>query len=214
MGIKDNISGLVGGTLNVTIIIILIAIVAAAIVALYLKWKKNKRFDQFDVIVFYRDAFGNMQEQADKAGIFLDGKTGNKRFFIKGFNVGLSPDNVKYVLRNGRKRVYLFKKGLKNFSFLEIKIENEDSIKLEATEEDVNWAINEYQKAKALDNKPNWQQWLPYISLMVTGIIILIVFIWFFKQFPILQQVALSLEGAASSVAEASKNCTGNIILQ
>lgn len=212
MAITGLISGIAMGTLNTAITVIIVVLGAGILVAIYLYMQNQKKYDQFDCIIFFRDAFGVMQQTTDKAGIFIDKITGNKRFWLKAFNVGLSPDNVKYVYCNGRKKVYLFKKGLKNFSFLKINVANENQIKLEATEEDVNWAINEYQKCKSLDNKANWQQWLPYISLAITAIVILMLFVWFFKQFPILKEVAEALKIAAQALQEGATKCNGVIM--
>ena len=82
---------------------------------IFFRWKK---YSQFTCVVWGRDGFGQLSETSDTAGIFVDRKTKNKRFFLRWGNVGLDPNNVPYVKRGKKKIVYLLKKGLKNYCFI------------------------------------------------------------------------------------------------
>ena len=171
---------------------------------------KYKRFSQFKVVIWGRDGFGQVVQTSDQAGIFVDKKTNNKRFFLKKNNVGLDPDNVPYI-QQGRKRVvYLLKTGLKNFSFIKPVIKD-DVFSVDVGEEDVNWAINAYERQKTSFAKNLLLQYLPFIALAFVSIIILILFIYFFKQFGVLKDVAVALADASRAFAQSQG---GTVILQ
>lgn len=191
------------GALNVGIIIAIIIIgggFVLLILYLYFKWKKYK---EFDCIIWDE---GKITETRDKAGIFVDNKTKNKRFFLKKANVGLDPDNVPYKMgEGGKKIVYLIRSGLKNFKFVDIEI-NEPTVDINVGEEDVNWAVNAYERQKKMFSQGLLIQLMPYIALAFVSIIILIIFIYFFKDFSVLKDVAINLK-------EASLSCKAGTII-
>lgn len=171
---------------------------------------QNKKYNQFDFVIWGRDSFGQLVEEKDKGGIFVDKKTNNKRLFLKKNNVGLDPDNIPYIAVNGRKKVYLLKLGLKNFRYVKPKPDF-DGLSFVVGEEDVNWAINSYERQKKVFGQ-NWLlQYLPFMALAFVSIIILIMFIYFFKQFPVLKDIALAMKEAAQQLAAAQG---GTVILQ
>ena len=179
--------------------------IAVAITVLYLRWKK---YQDFECIIFRRDGFGQLSQKKDMAGIFVDGKTKNKRFFLKREKVGLDPDNVPFLQgMKGNKTVYLFQTGLKNFQFIRVNID-ESRITLNVGEEDVNWAINSYERQKKLFQQSIWIQILPFIVLAFISIVILIIFIYFFKNFDVLKDVAVALKEAATQIAQAKSGTT------
>jgi hypothetical protein len=191
------------------VIVILVGggIVVAGIV-LFLKWWK---YSQFSCRIWEQDGFGQWRETVDRAGIFVDRKTNNKRFFLKKANVGLSADNVPYISTKGvRKIVYLLRTGLKNFRFIRITPSN-PSVFLNVTEEDVNWAVNAYERQKKIFSKDLFLQYLPFMILAFVCIIILVIFIYFFKNFDTLKEVAVAFREAASSIAQAN---AGTVIVQ
>lgn len=169
-------------------------------VVLFLKWK---RFSAFSCRVWEMDGFGQWCETVDKAGIFVDSKTKNKRFFLKKNNVGLSPDNVPYIPSAGAKIVYLLKTGLKNFRFIHVRPAN-PSVVLSVTEEDVNWAVNAYERQKKIFSQDKFMQYLPFMILAFVCVIILIIFIYFFKNFDTLKEVAEAFRDASAKLAEAN----------
>ena len=142
------------------------------------------RYSQYECFIFYKDGFGQLSYKKDKAGIFVDPKTKNKRFFLKKNNVGLSPDNVP-VLPGTKNTVFLAQYGLKNFSYVRIKMDDIDKIMFNVGEEDVNWAVNAAEREeKKWRVKDRLLQYMPYISLALVAIIILVMFIYLFKEIP------------------------------
>lgn len=171
---------------------------------LYLKWK---RYNQYECVIWEKDGFGNVREYHDKAGIYVDKKTQNKRFFMKHANVGLNPDNVPYV-PGKKKTVYLMRTGLKNYRYVNMasfakKAISNNEINFIVGEEDVNWAINAYDRQKKLFNQNMLMQYLPFIALAFVSIIILVIFIYFFKDFAVLKETAVALREGATALAHA-----------
>lgn len=185
------------GGLLTTLIIVLAIIVGAGLIAggfwLYFNWKKYR---EFKCIVWDRDTSGNLVEGYDTAGIFVDRKTMNKRLFLKKNNVGLNPDNIPYIVSGRKKIIYLLKTGLKNFHYIKPIVHN-PNITLTVGEEDVNWAANAYERQKRLFQQ-NWlDKYLPFMMLAFVSIIILVMFIYFFKDFTVLKDVAVALKEAS-----------------
>lgn len=168
------------------------------------QWKK---WSQFTCVIWGKDGFGQIVEKSDKAGIFIDRKTKNKRFYIRKAKVGLECNNIPYIQKGRGKIVYLLQTGLKNFKFIKPTI-SDGQMKFDVGEEDVNWAINEYEKQKRLFDQNVLLQYLPFIALGFTSIIILIMFIYFFKQFPTLVNMAEALKEAAVAFAQSQGGTT------
>jgi len=192
----------VGGGLLIIIILSTIAAVG------WWMWSQSKKWNQFVCIIFSKDAFGNAIREIDKAGIFLDKSTGMKRFFIKRQNIGLDPDKVKYIMStNGKTRyVYLRKYAPKNFAFYDLtKMLSTDNPELKVTEQDVNWALQEFRKHKALDNKSFWNQYGTYVIWGFAVICTLVLFALLVQKFEVLQGVASALSAAAQAIKEAAQ---------
>jgi hypothetical protein len=83
-------------------------------------------------------------------------------------------------------------------------------VKLEVGEEDVNWAVNTYERQKKVFSNNTLMQYLPYISLGVVAIIIMVIFIYFFKDFGVLKEMATELHAAADAIAQAK---AGTVVL-
>lgn len=197
-------SGTASGLLNgVVMMISLVVIIGTIAIGLWLYFEKIHKYRHFKCIIFQRNGFGQLEQKQDKAGIFVDRKTKNKRFFLKRAMVGLDPDNVPYMSGGKKKTVYLLQTGLKNFRFINVNI-NEPAIKLTVGEEDVNWAINAYERQKKLFQDSIWLQILPFITIAFVTIIILVIFIYFFKNFDVLKDVAIALRETASELAKAN----------
>lgn len=164
----------------------------------YWRWK---RYQTHRIVIWERDAFGNVRQTFDDAGIFVDKKTNNKRLFLKRNNVGLEADNVPFIPMGKKKLVYVVKRGLKNFQYIKPVI-GEHDFKFQVTEEDVNWAINAYERQKKLFQLSTLMQYMPFIMLAFVSIIILIMFIYFFKSFPVLRDLGIALKDAAVAFAQ------------
>ena len=153
---------------------------------------KEKKYKEFTCVVWDKEN----GEARDSAGIFVDGKTNNKRFFMKKFNVGLCPDNVPYKRLGAKKIVYLIRDGLKNFRFVKLNVSN-PNMYMTVTEEDVNWAVNAYDRQKKLFQQSILMQMLPIISLVFVSMVILILFFYLFKKFDVITAVASELKETA-----------------
>lgn len=199
-----------GGALNVLLIGFLLIFVAALAGLLVFIWQRRKRYSEYTAIIWFRDGFNQLQQRHDKGGVFVDRKTLNKRLFLRRANVGLSPDNIPFLTGpKGKKFVYLYQRGLKNFLYLRPNVHAE-TVSIQVGEEDVNWAINAYERQKKLFSGNLLLQYMPFIALAFVSIIILIVFIYFFKDFSVLADVAEALKAAAQAMAQAS---TGTAVI-
>jgi len=187
--------------INIVTIIAFLLVLGGIIIIGTILYLKRKQQWQFNCVIWERDGFGNVTETYDRAGIFVDKKTQNKRLFMHKANVGLDPDNVPYI-PGKKKTVYLLRTGLKNFRYVKPRINN-DEYGFIIGEEDVNWAINAYDRQKRLFNQNALMQYLPFIALAFVSIIILVIFIYFFKDFAVLRDVAVALKEAAVAMAHA-----------
>lgn len=139
----------------------------------------------------------------DRGGIFVDRKTKNKRFFLKKSKVGLNPDNVPFKYIGKKMYVWLYRTGLKNFQYVDINITPNPGAVITVGEEDVNWAVNAYERQKKMFSTSLLMQLMPFIMLAFVSIIILIIFIYFFKEFSTLKDMAVAMGEAAKIIAQA-----------
>jgi len=179
---------------------------AAGTIWLYLT---QKRYKQFKCIIWTKDAFGQVIEKTDGGGIFIDKKTNNKRFFMKNSKVGLEPDNIPYIQSGKTKVVYMRQDGLKNFRF--IKPVLGPQLSFEVGEEDVNWAINSYERGKRIFSTDRLLQFMPFILLAFVSIIILIIFIYLFRKLDALVDFAQAAEEMTRNMAQAQ---AGTVIIE
>ena len=134
--------------------------------------------------------------------------TGNKRLFLKNAAVGLDPDNIPYLpTAKGNKYIYLLQTGLKNFRYLNPNIDQEH-IKFTVGEEDVNWALNSYEAQKKRFNTGWLQQYLPFIILGFTVMVMLIMFIYIFNKLPMIGEIAQEMKEVAKLLVEARTGTT------
>lgn len=198
MEIGNLIAGWSGNALNGFVLIAFIVVVCALIGFGAWAYYREKRFKEYTVIVWFRDALGNTHQSVDYGGVFLDKKTNNKRLFLKFANVGLSADEIPFIPgAQGKRYVYVYRKGLKNFFYLKPQLDLA-GVSINVGEEDVNWAVNSYERAKKLFAASTLMQYLPFILLAFVSIIILVMFIYFFKDFKYIKE-------AAEAFAEAAK---------
>lgn len=210
VNLEQTLTDFTSGTLNVGMIFIVFAVIIIIMGIGFYFYFQTQRYKQFLCIIWYRDGFGQLQQTFDNAGVFIDGKTNNKRLFLQKADVGLCPDEIPFLTGNkGKRYVYLYRKGLKNFFFLRPEI-NMDGVKIQVGEEDVNWSVNSYEKAKKLFSATTLLQYMPFIALAFVSIIILIIFIYFFKDFDVLKEVALALAEASKNMANAG---TGTAVI-
>jgi hypothetical protein len=207
-GMLSGLKNFGSGAMNVGIIIFVAVFIALIVIGFMFLYFKKKRYDEYTCIIWFRDGFGQLQQVHDKAGVFLDKKTNNKRLFLQKANVGLSADNIPYVMTGkGKRFVYLYRNGLKNFYFLKPDV-TMTGVTVKVGEEDVNWAINAYERGKQTFMNNTLLQYLPFITLAFVSVIILIIFVYFFKNFSVLKEVAVSFEHSASILASIGQNTT------
>ena len=193
--------------LSITLMIIVIMVVGGFLIAvtmIVLWWRK---YSQYDIYIFKRDGFGQLTQVKDTGGVFIDKKTKNKRLFLRKNNVGLNADNIPYIPLGNKKIIYLLQTGLKNFHFINVDID-EPTITLSVGEEDVNWAINTYERGKKLFSQSMLMQLLPFMLVAFVTIIILVIFIYFFKEFDTLKEFASLMKDTSSNLAQASSGTT------
>ena len=207
-GILGGLQSFGSGAMNFGIIMFVSVFIALVVIGFMFLYRKKKRYDEYTCIVWFRDGFGQLQQVHDNAGVFLDKKTNNKRLFLKKAAVGLSADNIPYVMTGkGKRFVYLYRNGLKNFYFLKPDV-TMTGVTVKVGEEDVNWAINAYERGKQTFMNNSLLQYLPFITLAFVSVIILIIFVYFFKNFSVLKDVALSFERSANILAGIGQNVT------
>jgi len=209
----ENIAG-IGNTLIGFLVIIFSALFVAAIVGfiIYIALRE-RRYSEFTVYVLDK----NKRIRMDKAGIFVDKKTNNKRFFMKKAAVGLDPNNVPYILAQKNKVAFVYQIGLKNFQFINLnnfleRLGNkEKGTVIEVGEEDVNWAINAYERQKKTFSNNALLQYLPYMIFAFVTIVILIMIIYVLRQFETIKDVVEIMKEIAIANAQAK---TGTIVMQ
>lgn len=178
-------------------IFIIIAVMLAIGLVKFFKWKKYRDYK----CVIWDVSGGNFQETYDRAGIFEDKALKQKRFYLEKGRVGLPPDKVPYLPVGKKSIVYLAKYGLKDYRFINIKLQPE-SVKFNVTEEDVNWATEMLAKTDRLFDFSSWKNWLPFIVMAVVAIGIIIMVIYVVRNFDVLKDVALALRQTAEIMAQ------------
>ena len=195
------------GTIGTTVLGIIIMIVGVLIFGAiagvaFWYYKREKKYSEYKCIIWRLDGFGQISQTIDSAGVFIDKQTQNKRLYLKKNKVGLDADRVPFVPEKSKKVVFLLQTGLKNFHYIKPNV-SPPNVTLSVGEEDVNWAANSYERAKKRFLMDQIMQYLPFISLGVVSIIILIIFIYFFKQFGVLKELGASLKETAQILAQA-----------
>lgn len=196
------------GLLHTATLIGIVLLVGILVILVVWQWLSRKKFDYRCFIV---ESVGglNVVVGEDKAGIFVDNKTGNKRFFLQKGNVGLTPDKVPWIPSvHGSKVVFLLKVGLKNYRFIDMKFATQGQFTITVGEEDVNWGINAYERAKKLFASTLLQQILPYIGVLIMGIVIVIMLVVIVNKFEVLKELAAQLQKVAETIVQARTGTT------
>lgn len=192
--------------MSTVLIIILVIAVSGMIIAIVYFMRKAKRFNQFIVRIWERDGAGNLVElPSDQGGIFVDGRTKFKLLFLRRNRVGMNPSNIPYVLKtNGKKVVNLFKKGEKSFSYMRM-VPNVSHFDLQVEEEDVNHAIQDYERDKKILLNGFWEKYKDMIAFGMFIFVVLILFIFLFQQFHQFVSMAQEFAKGAEATRETVK---------
>lgn len=203
-----DVEGVAGSALNIFVLVFLMLAIGG--VCIFVTWLilKELKYKQFRIVIWQKVGFNQFIEKKDRGGIFIDNKTKNKRFFLKKHKVGLNPDVIPYIISGKEKVVYLLQVGLKNFFPINISAWDTGNVKFTVGEEDVNWAVNDYERQKKLFQQSVLLQYMPFILIAFVSIVILIIFIYFFKEFPVLAKAAEELKIAAQEIARAKSGTT------
>lgn len=194
--------------IGVAVMIVVVLLVGGAAIGITWLVMQQRRYKQFRCEIWQQEGSGNFVIKHDDAGIFVDSKTKNKRLFLKKHNVGLDPDNVPYYVdTKGKKKVYLLQTGLKNFKYMRFHIDD-GLIKFTVGEEDVNWAINSYERQKKLFAQSWLAQYMPFIMLAFVSIVILVLFIHLFRQIPIIKDLVVEMKEIAKLLVQARSGTT------
>jgi len=183
------------------LVISLIVLVGAGLLAWFI-WRE-KRYDTstFVLDVDFETGQINGLKPFGRGGVFVDGKTKNKRFFLKGDTVGLDPDKVPYVNLLGgnnplkpNKGVILVQTGLKNFRFIRPTVNANKTLLFKVGEEDVNWAINAYERQKKVFGTSLFEKVLPYIPLVICTFGLVIIIVTVFKNLPEVKELLIEMK--------------------
>ena len=193
-----DIGNIMTSGINIAGLIILVLFSISIAVIGWFAYSNWKKYQQYKIVVWHFDGFGQLTYEYDNAGIFVNRRNHAKRLWLKKGRVGLSADNIPFINSRKGKIVHILKIGGKNYRYLKPSF-NEKDFTFRVGEEDTNWAILEYQADKSLFFSDRLLQILPYMALGIVSVIILIMFMWFFKNFGVLKDVAINLK-------EVSKN--------
>ena len=92
--------------------------------------------------------------------------------------------------------------GKQKFKTVEYK---ENLLDLHVGDEDVNWALNTYERNKKVFAQNTLMQFMPFIALGFTAIIIAVIFIYFFKELSVLKEFGAQMHAAAAELAAAKQ---------
>lgn len=212
LGLGLDMSGMATTVVN-TAGMIIVGLIAVAFIGtiFYFFMKKKKHGESYKVIIYSQDGFGQITQRNDTATIHVDSVTKNKRLFVKNANVGLEADKIPYTMGSkGEKTVYLLQTGLKNFRFITVEIDV-PLIDLKVGEEDVNWALNEFDRSiKMFESKNFLKEWGPYIMFLISVFAIVILLILLFNKFSVIESASQNLKEAAQYIAQAK---SGTIVM-
>jgi hypothetical protein len=165
---------------------------------------KKRRYGQYRIEILDRDENGNVYKDYDKAGVFLDKKTGLRLLFLDKAKIGLNPNNIPYVSSREKtgfiikketiiKTVYLRRIGVNNYVFIHVKV-NPDNTIISVGEEDLNNAVQEMSKIRRkYDKKSWWDENKPIVVWIITIMIIMIIMLVLFNKFTILEEVSKNM---------------------
>lgn len=187
-----------------------IGIFILAIIAYFVtRYLKRKKFS-YEVELWEVDNMGNENLSFDKFGINIDKKTNKEMGWLKNNKDCVGLDGFSYQVVRGAKGYYklirLLKIGEKSYVFLKPKIVSTSNasgqITLNATREDVDWAINTYTRwTKTLQSKDRIREIIA-MALMGTAIaVVFIIMILLIKNIP---SIVESLKVSSAQIASAS----------
>ena len=109
-------------------VLFLISLILLGVIGGFFYWMmlQRKRYGEFVVEIYGRDALGNPVVIMDNAGVFVNRKTGNKRLYLKKAKISLNADRIPYILDGsgrGKKYIKLVRVGLSNYKFIKMSVD-------------------------------------------------------------------------------------------
>jgi hypothetical protein len=203
-----NVSGIMGTATQIVSAILLIILFGGIALVLFYVIRNMKRYSQFFCVIFRKDAFGNIVEEHDKAGIFVDNKTKNKLLFLKSRKVALNPDLIPYIQKGKHRIIYFYQSGLKNMLPLKFSFENPHPFTIKVGEEDVNWAINSYEKATKMYMQDFWAKYGAIISVGFICVTLVLVSFFLVQKFDVISEASQNMVEATKNLAQAKAGTT------
>lgn len=202
-----SIEGVGDYLLNLMVLGISVLIGGAVLVGGFYLFKKWKQHKEYKIVIWQLNGFGQPEIVRDTGGVYVDKKTNAKRLFLRKTKVDLGADQIPYLPDGKGRVVYLRKYGLKNFRYIYPKFDREHMV-FEVGEEDVNWALNSYERGKKAFSMDKLLQYMPYIALGFVAIIVLIISIYIIKQWSVLTQVGDQMVQITENLARAKSGTT------
>jgi hypothetical protein len=199
--------------LNVAITVLGIVLLASIFGAVVWFIYQQKKY-QYVIQLWLPDNNGNIiDEERDKGGIFVDKKTGTKHFWLKKQRKGLRCDEVPYRRVGNKRIVTVLKRTDGVYRIINPKI-TLDKLKFHVSEEDVNWAIFDYEKYKRKYADDPWAKWMPIAIYAIAVVASLVLVIYLVQKFEVLADLANSLEATAQTMLEIEKAKAGTTVIQ
>ncbi len=193
-----NIPSIVNIVAVILIIVCGLGLLFLIVRAVYL-WKRYN----IPVEVIEKDtSTGVPVHEKDKGGIFFDRETGMRLFFLKKHKVGLKPDNIPFVRTPKGKKVFVYRYGFRNFSFMRPSIDNPEMV-FSVGDEDISWALLAYERGNKVFVNTMLGQLMQMMPYIIGGVILIIMMVYMFKSIPYLKELTVELRGLAAEMAKA-----------
>ena len=197
--------------INVAFMLFMVVIVVSIVAFGFWAWSTYRKYSQYKVVIWEKDALGVINQHNDKAGVFVDRRTHNKLLFLKKSKVCMDPDHIPSVGAGKNRTIYLYRNGLKDFRFVKPSF-REDVLNYTVGEEDLNWALNGYDRQKKSIWSDKFMQIFPLIVMAFVAIGILVMVSYLLRRVDLIVssgvEVADSLRIAAEALAAANSGTT------
>lgn len=193
--VMPKVSG--GEILNGIMWFLIAVIIVGTIAFITYYYMRKKKYGQYRVEIFDRDTNGNVYKTYDRAGIFLDKKTGYRLLFVEKAKVGMNPNSPPYVSHIDKKKrliktIYLRRIGVNNYVYIEVDLTGKPQFTM--GEEDFNNAAQEMAKIRRSYDKKSWlDKYGALAAIMTISLIILIMMLSLFNKFGVLGEVSKNL---------------------
>ena len=185
-----SMSGILNGLLWFLVGIIIVGVFG------FVTWyiMKKKKYTEYLVEILDKDSNGNVYKTYDRAGVYLDKKTGFRLLFLEKAKIGMNPNKIPYISHKTKKgklvkTVYLRRIGVNNYVFIDMKLG--DTVKFTVGEEDLNNAAQEMNKIRRTYDKKSWlDKILAPMIFVITCIIVMIILISLFNKFAAIKETA------------------------